>query len=469
MEEKILIVDDEPDFLRLLKRLINSEFKGQVFTASSSEEALRLLETHDIDVACLDIKMPGMDGFGLLSYINKYYPLTTVIMITAYGCIEVAVKAIKEGAYDFITKPIEQDVFLITLKKALERARLTKENLRLRESVKHYRTFQNIVGSSSSMLKVYEVIRMVAPTDATVLIRGESGTGKELVARAIHDLSPRSSCPFVTVNCPAVPEQILESELFGYKKGAFTQAFQDKKGLFQSAQGGTIFLDEIGDIPVSIQTKLLRVLQEKEIKPLGDNRTIKVDVRIIASTNQDLTSKMKEGTFREDLFYRLNVVSIHLPPLRERKEDIPLLVEHFIKKYSQKFGKVIKAIDETAMERLIAREWKGNVRELENVIMRAIIFTQSDKILPQHIDFGEGSSLEERKEFVFSFNGLDYHHAKRIVLEKFHKDFIGRLLEETRGNISKAARMCGLERQALQHIIKKYRINVENYRQTDEL
>jgi DNA-binding NtrC family response regulator len=472
MKAKILIVDDEPDFLKLLGRVIRMELPDcETLFADSGSKAVELLNLHEVDVACLDIRMPDMDGFELLRFIQTHHPLVTVIMITAYGCIEVAVRAIKEGAYDFITKPLEQDVFILTLRKAMERAKLLRENLRLRESVKHYEVFQNIVGTSPAIRKVFDTIRMVAATDVTVLIRGESGTGKELVARAIHELSERRSGPFVPVNCPAVPEQILESELFGYKKGAFTHAVHNRKGLFQEAQGGTIFLDEIGDIPMSIQTKLLRVLQEKEIKPLGDNHTVKIDVRVIASTNQDLERKIAEGSFREDLFYRLNVVPIFLPPLRDRREDIPLLAEHFLKKYGEKFKKPVRQISPEAMQWLMSQEWKGNVRELENTIMRGVLFSHGGELMLRDLGLPAeaGEMPDSSKDFENIGSGeFSYKDAKEKSLKEFHERFFGRLLSITNGNISQAARLCGLERQALQYILKRYGIQVEKYKRDEQ-
>lgn len=473
MEEggRVLVVDDEPDFLRLLGRLIRAEMpECEVLFADSGAKAMELLNQQDVDVACLDVRMPDMDGFELLTFIRSNFPLTTVIMITAYGCIEVAVRAIKEGAYDFITKPLEQDVFLLTLRKALEREKLLKENLRLRESIKHYEVFQNIVGTSPDIRRVFDAIRMVAPTDVTVLIRGESGTGKELVARAIHELSDRRNKPFVAVNCPAVPEQILESELFGYKKGAFTHAVHDRKGLFQEAQGGTIFLDEIGDIPMNIQTKLLRVLQEKEIKPLGDTRTVRVDVRVIASTNQDLERKIAEGMFREDLFYRLNVVPIFVPALRDRREDIPLLAEFFRSRYSEKFKKSVAGISSEAMRLLVERDWKGNVRELENAIMRGVLFCVGEEIVPSDLglqDTGEKRSYSVENYSPEDASDLSYRAAKEKVMQEFHRRFFGHLLSVTNGNISQAAKLCGIERQALQYILKRYGIQVERYKRDE--
>jgi DNA-binding NtrC family response regulator len=331
MKRSILIVDDEQDLLDLLKRSLAPDLDCRVETAPSGTEALKRLSEDTFDLVIADIKMPGMDGLELLEIIKRKDPEQTVVMMTAYGEIDTAVGAIRSGAYDFITKPFEHDALVLRLEKALERSTLIRENLRLHQACSPLPAFQDLVGKSAIMQRLYETIQMAAKTDLTVLITGESGTGKDLTCRALHALSPRSRGPFVAVNCPTVPENILESELFGYRKGAFTHATENRIGLFQEAQGGTIFLDEIGDISPTIQTKLLRVLQEKEIKPLGDTRSITVDVRIIASTNQNLDAKIKKGEFREDFFYRLNVLPIRLPSLREHREDIPLIANHLLK------------------------------------------------------------------------------------------------------------------------------------------
>jgi len=344
MFASILIVDDEVDMLTLLKRSLSPDLNCRVEVASSAELALRMLESDTFDLVLADIRMPGMSGMELLEIIKQEKPETTVVMMTAYGHIEMAVDAMKSGAYDFITKPFDYDALVVRLEKALERSSLIKENLRLQRECREESLFQNLVGKSPKMQRVYETIQMVAKNDLTVLITGESGTGKDLAARAVHALSDRSQRQFVAVNCPTVPENILESELFGYKKGAFTHATQNKKGLFQEAHTGTIFLDEIGDISPTIQTKLLRVLQEKEIKPLGDSKIIQVDVRIVASTNQNLNEKIRQGTFREDFFYRLNVLPIHLPALREHVEDIPLIANHLVEKHCRKLKKPLKKI-----------------------------------------------------------------------------------------------------------------------------
>ncbi|MGA7874247.1 MAG: sigma-54 dependent transcriptional regulator, partial [Desulfoferrobacter sp.] len=314
-DETLLIIDDEPDMLQLLKRSLEPEMGCNVKTASNGKEALKMLASEPLDLVLLDMRMPGMDGLEVLQRIRSKHSWLTVIMMTAHGCIETAVQAIKMGAYDFITKPFDHEALVWTLNKALERSRLLRENLKLQRHAHCHQAFQNLVGRSAKMQRVYESVQMVAKTDLTVFISGESGTGKDLVSRAIHALSDRRDRSYVAVNCPTVPENILESELFGYKKGAFTHATQNKIGLFQEAHGGSIFLDEIGDISPAIQTKLLRVLQEKEIKPLGDTKSIHVDVRVIASTNRNLPEKIKRAEFREDLFYRLNVLPIELPPL----------------------------------------------------------------------------------------------------------------------------------------------------------
>jgi len=371
----ILIVDDERDLLQLLKRSLEPDLNCRVQIASSGDAALKCLGADAFDLVLADIKMPGMNGLELLEHIKKNTPDLTVVMMTAHGDIEMAVQAMKGGAYDFITKPFDHDALLIRLEKCLERSKLLKENLRLQRVCQDGSAFQDLVGTSSKMQRVYETIQMVAKTDLTVLISGESGSGKDLTARAIHALSPRRQKAFVAVNCPTVPENILESELFGYRKGAFTHATRDKIGLFQEAHRGTIFLDEIGEISPTIQTKLLRVLQEKEIKPLGDTKTIDIDVRIVASTNRNLQEKIKKSEFREDFFYRLNVLPIQLPALREHREDIPLIANHLLEKHCAKLNKPLKNLSPELLEVFLHRTWEGNVREMENLIMQGILFS----------------------------------------------------------------------------------------------
>ena len=464
MKRTILIVDDEIDMLQLLKRSLEPDLNCVADTATSGERGLELFSQNSYDMVLADIKMPGMDGLAFLELIKRNTPDLTVVMMTAYGDIETAVDAMKSGAYDFIIKPFDYEALLLRLEKALERSRLLKENLRLQVECNEDHLFQDLVGKSDKMKRLYETIQMVAKTDHTVLVTGESGTGKELVARAIHDLSDRRQQRFVAVNCPTVPENILESELFGYKKGAFTHAAQNKIGLFQEAHKGTLFLDEIGDISPTIQTKLLRVLQEKEIKPLGDTKSIQIDVRIIASTNQDLEEKIKHSTFREDFYYRLNVLPIRVPALKDHREDIPFIAMHLLKKHCEKQSKPLKKISPELMEAFLNRAWVGNVREMENSIIRGILFSPGEEIRLQDVGFGDN-----RQTFSdVTWQGgteLPYKAAKEEILKHFNSSYIGNLLSANNGNVTLAAKACGLERQALQQIMRRYQIRSDLYRE----
>ncbi|MDZ7832638.1 MAG: sigma-54 dependent transcriptional regulator [Desulfobacterales bacterium] len=465
---RILIVDDEHDMLELLRRSLAPDLNCRLSTAASAKAALQLLSEQSFDLALIDIKMPEMDGLELLELIKRKWPDLTVVMMTAYGTIETAVYAMKQGAYDFITKPFDHETLLVRLEKALERSTLLAENRRLKQTQDENgpHIFHGMVGKSTAMQRVFETIQMVAATDLTVLITGESGTGKDLAGRAVHALSHRGQSEFLAVNCPTVPEQILESELFGYKKGAFTHATQNKIGLFQQANGGSIFLDEIGDISPSIQTKLLRVLQEKEIKPLGDTRTVTVDVRIIASTNQDLKGKIRAGQFREDFYYRLNVLPIELPPLRKRPEDIPLIADHLFNKHCHRLNKPDKAMSPELISFFQACYWEGNVRQLENLIIQSILFSTSDIVKPDDLAGNNpaGAGAAGAAELP-DIRSLPYKTAKENVLQTFNTDYIGALLTETAGNVTQAAKICGMERQALQQIMRRYNISAEDYRQ----
>ena len=465
MAQHLLIIDDEPDMLKLLKRSLEPELKCRVDTAASGEAALEMIRTTPFDLVLADIKMPGISGLEVLERVKaEHGDDITVVMMTAYGHIEMAVEAMKRGAYDFITKPFDHDALVMRLEKAFERSRLLKENQRLQNECQATDMFQELVGKSPQMQRVYETIRMVAKNDLTVLITGESGTGKDLTARAVHALSNRSKRPLIAVNCPTVPEHILESELFGYKKGAFTHATRDKKGLFQEANTGTIFLDEIGDITPTIQTKLLRVRQEKEIKPLGDSRPIQVDVRIIASTNQPLAEKIRSGEFREDFFYRLNVLPIKLPPLRERAEDIPLIANHLLKKHCAKLEKPMKRFSPELMDIIVNRRWEGNVREMENMIMQGILFSGGDEITPKDVGIGRVPSTATITE-VTPLLDLPYKEAKESNLQAFNAAYIGHMLTRSKGNVTQAAKASGMERQALQQIMRRYGITADPYRQ----
>jgi DNA-binding NtrC family response regulator len=462
---RLLVVDDEADMLRLLKRSLSGDLDCVVETAPDAVHALALLEEGPFDVVLADIRMPGMDGMEFLGHVKEGLPGLTVVMMTAYGTIDLAVQAIKKGAYDFITKPFEHDKLVHLLAKALERSRLVRENLILQRRIREQEQFHEMVGVSPGISKIFETLRLIGNTDVTVLLTGESGTGKDLAAKAIHDLSGRRLRPFVAVNCPNLPESILESELFGHKKGAFTHAEHDKHGLFWEAQGGTILLDEIGDISLTLQTKLLRVLQDKEIRPLGQTKSVKVDVRIIASTNRDLRAKIKDRTFREDLFYRLNVMSLHMPPLRERREDVPLLANHFLKRFCAEYGKSPKTLSAAFMHRLMNSTWNGNVRELENLMRRAVLLSPSPVIEMEDAGLDVGGATDCLVSEAVQ--ELPYKEAKVKVLERFHQEYLHELLMRNQRNVTKAAKACGLERQALQQILRRYGVKSKDV-QTEE-
>jgi two-component system response regulator PilR (NtrC family) len=404
-----------------------------------------------------DVKMPGVDGFEVLRKTKEVSPDTVVIMITAYGSPEGAVTAIKEGAYDYITKPFRVEEVKLTIKKSLERSILIKENIRLRQAVEDRYKFWNLIGKSPKMQRVYELVEKVSQTKANVLISGESGTGKELVAKAVHFNSARKDRSFVTLNCGAIPENLLESELFGHMKGSFTGAIANKRGLLELAEGGTLFMDEVGELPLPLQVKLLRVIQEREFKRVGGIEDIKVDVRIISASNQDLQQKVAHSSFREDLFYRLNVIQIKIPPLRERKEDIPLLVNHFVRKYSAETGKEIEGVSPEALELLLGYNFAGNVRELENMIERSITLETTSMIADRHIR----SYLNERMvskgippTLEIPEEGMDLNK----VVEDLEKAFILKALEHTDGVKKKAAEILGMNFRAMRYKLAKYEL-----------
>jgi DNA-binding NtrC family response regulator len=456
MKQRILIVDDNPDVPRFLQRLIEGELPVEALRAGSADAALRILAEGGVHCVLADMKMPGMGGVELLRTIKQKDASLPVIIMTAFGAIETAVESMKEGAYDFITKPFEEERLLHTVRRALEHQRLLQRNMDLERRIRQKERETFFVGESPRMIELIETIRLVARTDVTVLITGETGTGKELAARMIHNLSSRTGKPFVAVNCPAIPENILESELFGYRKGAFTGANADREGLFQAAEGGTLLLDEIGDISSSLQAKLLRVLQERELKPLGETATRRVDVRVIAATNKDLEENVAAGLFRSDLYYRLNVVSVRTPPLRDIPEDIPLIAFHFLSLFCTELGLERKKFRDDTIRLLATRQWKGNARELQNEIKRAVIFSKDEFLTPD--DFGSSApfvaGLEEESEMYEP----DYKEARKKVMASFYVEYITRLLRRTEGNVSLAATMSGLERQSLQHLMRKYGI-----------
>ncbi|HWR02579.1 MAG TPA: sigma-54 dependent transcriptional regulator [Humidesulfovibrio sp.] len=456
-----LVVDDQRDFAVGLSRLLAGQFPDWTFTVrESGAEALQELEHNDYSLLITDLRMPGISGQNLLTAALARNPALTVIMLTAFGSVETAVAALKEGAYDFLTKPIDQEHLFRIVGKAMERSQLLMENMRLREKAADTELGPMLIGESQAMRRLRKSILAVAASDYTVLIRGESGTGKELVARSIQALGHRANAPFVTVNCPAIPDSLLESELFGHVKGAFTGADKNRKGLFMAANRGTILLDEIGDIPGGVQTKLLRVIQEGEVRPVGTNEAAKVNVRILASTNQNLEAKISDQSFREDLYFRLNVLAIHVPPLRERTEDIPRIASHFLLTVCRELGVPPKELSDEAVGYLACRSWPGNVRELLNLVRRLAVFCPGDRIEAAHVRQAEtGAPLPSACE-PFS----PYKETKQMVVEEFTRSYVHRLLEHTQGNISEAARISGVERFSLQKILKRMNINTGDYR-----
>ncbi len=459
--DTILLVDDETDLIHGLQRTIAMEIDCHVLVAENGIEALGVISANAVDVVLADIRMPEMDGLNLLKEIKSRNPAVTVIIMTAYGSIEKAVEAIKIGAYDFIQKPLDEERLIHLLRKGLELNRLVRENERLMEKMRLHDSFANMIGQSKPMRDTFEKIRMLAQSDATVFIRGDTGTGKDLAAQAIHNLSPHGHRKMITVNCPALPETILESELFGYRKGAFTGAVEDRKGLFDQAHGSSIFLDEIGDLTIPVQTKLLRVLQEKEIKPLGSNRSHSVDVRILAATNQDLATKIRKSLFREDLFYRLNVAPLTMPRLEDMRSDIPLLVNHFLELVAAEQNKPPKTIAPEALNYFLGREWPGNIRELENMIRGLYAFTSDQEITLTHVDTNPQPGVPENREMDLV---KPYQELKERVVEAFTREYLNHLLKQTNGNVSAAAQIGGMKRQSLQKIIKRYNLAVDSFR-----
>jgi DNA-binding NtrC family response regulator len=436
-------VDDEVNALAAFQRVL-SKAGYDVTVASSGEEALRRLEAEWFDLVISDLKLPGLDGLALLRRVKTLNPTLPVILLTGYGTIASAVGAMKEGAYDYLSKPINNEELKVVVKKALDLHRLTREVEHLRAQVE---IDKHIIGRSKPMKALFRLIKLVAPSSTTVLIQGESGTGKELIARAIHQLSPRRDRPFVAIDCGALPETLLESELFGYVRGAFTGAVLNKKGLFCEAQGGTLLLDEIGDTTPAFQAKLLRVLQEREIRPLGSNRIIKVDVRVIAATSKDLKKAVAKGTFREDLYYRLAVMPILVPPLRQRREDMPLLIDHFIQKYCAQNRLEPKRISAKALKVLIDYPWPGNVRELENVIERAVLLSPGAEIHPKAL-FLDGTGGEE-----FPQSLAQATEAMRATVEQTK---IREAIRLAQGNRSQAAKLLCISRATLYNKLKRY-------------
>ncbi len=440
MKTRVLIVEDEDRLRRVLElQLRSAGFDADL--AGSAEEALKL--TDRANLILTDLRLPGMDGLELLSLIRRQNTQTPVIVMTAFGTIETAVAAMKAGAADFLLKPFSLDHLMTVVRKALAFRALEDENRQLREELGRRYQFENIIGRSPPMQEIFATVMRVAPTRATVLLAGESGVGKDLIARAIHYHSPRRDRPFVKINCTALPENLMESELFGYDKGAFTGAVSSKPGKFEHADTGTAFLDEIGDVPPTIQVKLLRVLQEREFERLGSNKTRHIDVRIVAATNQDLRAALEQGTFREDLYYRLNVVPINIPPLRERREDIPFLAEHFVEKLARASGSRADSITDAAIEKLMSYHWPGNVRELENVIERSLVLCSGGRLDAADIRLEAAPRARQPAAEAFLPEGM--------TLDEYEQALIREALHRAEGNKSQAARLLGLTRNALRY------------------
>lgn len=456
-QKRLLIIDDEENMRHMLSSMLKKS-GYRVSTASNGSQALDMVDQTLYDFILCDLKMPGMSGMEFFEAARDKLWASTVIMMSAYASIDTAVEAMKKGAYDFISKPFKLDEVLLTLKKAEERESLKRENRWLKERIRKIQDdyhFGNMVAKSKGMEAVFKMAEKVAQYDTTVLICGASGTGKELIAQGIHFAGKRAKNTLVPVNCGGIPENLLESELFGYKKGAFTGADSDRKGLFEEADQGTIFLDEIGELPLSLQVKLLRVLQENEIRPVGDSKTKKIDVRVIAATSKNLDDEVKNGTFREDLFFRLNVMPIQLPLLKDRPEDIPILSQHFINRFNISLEKNIKGITPAAMSILLKYHWPGNVRELGNVIERAVVLAEETILVPENfpLDLGGGSKKEKVEDF---FDGYSLKAAQKIL----EKRLITKALEATNGNRTKAARILEISHPSLLSKIKLYDINL---------
>ena len=457
---RILVVDDEPIVCESCQRILQEE-GYEVECTLSGKEAFDKMRENPFDIVITDLKMPGIDGMEVLKTFRKGYPDVIVIMITGYSTVETAVEAMKVGAFDYIPKPFTPDEVSVVVKKALEKRNLMLENVYLRQELQGKYGFHNIVGKSKKMQEIYRIIAKVAMTDSTVLIYGQSGTGKELIARAIHFNSPRREKPFVPVDCAVLSENLLESELFGHIRGSFTGAVTTKPGLFEVADGGTVFLDEVGNISLAIQAKLLRVLQEREFTPVGGTKAKKIDIRLIAATNKDLEKMIKDETFREDLYYRLNIVPIYLPVLRERQEDIPLLASHFLKKYSDEMGKSVKGFAPEAMKRLMRYPWPGNVRELENVVERAVVMTDEEMVRPEHLILPE-QKAKEGVEIQIPANSEELKEVKKHLREKAVEDvervFIINALDRNHWNVTRAAEDVGMLRPNFQALMRKYNL-----------
>lgn len=455
--QTILVVDDEPNYLVILEELLREE-GYEVFCAESGQQALEIIKQSDLDLVITDMRMPGLDGLELLKSSKERNPDLPVIMITAFGEVEKAVAAMRTGAFNYLTKPFDNDELLVSVRQAVDHYRVIKENTRLRAEISQQDSYACMVGKSRRMREIYSLIDKVAPTPTSVLITGESGTGKELVARAIHTQSPRHKAPFITLNCAGLPENLLESELFGHEKGAFTGAVALRKGRFELADGGTLFLDEVGEMPLSLQAKLLRVIQERNFERVGGNATIEVDVRLIAATNKELKEEVERGNFREDLYYRLNVVHIHLPPLRERLDDIPMLAAHFVGKFASSLQRPELRIEPETLRLLATLPWDGNVRELENTIERAAVLCADDLITPEDVqpDPAGSAGAAEWGENLDLDQLIPPGTPLPEVLNAIEKRLVSTALQQAEQVQIRAAENLGITKSLLQYKMKKF-------------
>jgi two-component system, NtrC family, response regulator PilR len=449
MPGKILVVDDEQSMCDFMEIMLSKE-GYEVDTVISPLEAVKITVNRNYDLIIADLMMPEMSGLELLKEIKGRRPELDFIVMTAFASVDTAIEAMKQGALDYISKPFKVDEIKLVIEKSINRKRLKKENEILKKQLKQDFSLENFIGQSAEIIELKKLVQRVSGTDSTVLIRGESGTGKDLIARAIHTSSPRAAGPFVTINCAALPETLLESELFGYKKGSFTGAIKDKEGLFKVADGGTFFLDEVGNISLTIQMKLLRVLEDKIITPVGETKPIEVDVRLIAATNADLEEDVKAGRFRSDLFYRLNVIPVYIPTLRERGDDIPLLVNHFVAKYCRRDGVDLKTVSPEAMQALHKYDWPGNVRELENCIERAVLLCRGEMIEPA--DF-PAKILETKPSSIIA-----PENPETPTLESIEKAYIYYIMNQAQGKKSKAAEMLGIDSSTLYRKLERYKL-----------
>lgn len=466
----ILVIDDERDMLALLQRIISDGTDYEVDVINEPLKVSEQLNRKSYDVVFTDLKMPGKNGIEVLEEVKRKSPGTAVIIMTAYGTIDSAIDATRKGAFDYITKPFRKERILHLIEQVVHLQRLQSENELLRRQLEEQSGFSKLVGSSLPLRSILTQIEKVANTSATVLITGESGTGKELVARALHSFSARKDQQFIPIDCSTIPETIIESELFGHLRGSFTGAVRDKKGMVEEANGGTLFLDEIGDLSPAMQVKLLRLLQEGEYKVVGANTIRKADIRFIAATNQNLAEKIKDGRFREDLFYRLNVINIQLPPLRDRRDDIPLLASHFLAKYNAQYGKSVKRISAETMQGLQERTWPGNVRELENMIERGVIMASGESLEPADIGVLEldDASTAPTAEPAGELYSLPFKEAKDRLIEKFQSEYIAKVLTRSDGNVSRAARESGLKRQYLHRLMRETSIASKSFKKPHE-